>query len=108
MITDQSESDEARKRVQTVSAGNSLNDPELQRAIHDTVHMPNEQVLNGVVGSVAGVRGLISFENYATAGVIDMSVDVSGMQLAVQHDNSITGGFGGTGVVPAGPLYRKQ
>ena len=52
-----------------------------------------------MVGWVACVRGLISFDNYATAGVIDMSVDVSGIQMVVQHDNSFIGGFGGTGVV---------
>ena len=85
-----------------------MKDPELQRAIHDTVHMPNEQVLDGVVGWVAGTRRLISFDNYATAGVIDMSVDVSEMQLVVQHESSFIGGFGGTGVVAAGPLYKAE
>jgi len=111
VIIDLLESEEAReKKVSSsvVSANSFLDDPELQRAIHDTVHMPNEQVLDGVVGWVAGVRGLISFDNYATAGVIDMSVDVSQMQMVVQHDNSFIGGFGGTGVVPAGPLYKVE
>ena len=39
VTTDQSESDEARKRVQTVSAENSLDDPELQRDVHDILHI---------------------------------------------------------------------
>ena len=52
------------------------------------------------------MKGVISFDNHATAGVVDVSVPVESMVLVAPWDNTYIGGFGGSKLVPAGPLYQ--
>ena len=71
-------------------------DSDLAQAVEDAVNLSTEETLDGVVGEVAGVRGIISFDSCATVGIIDTCVNPEDMIMEVGHDNTyIGGGFGG-------------
>ena len=133
VITDLLESEEARKKFNGVtqddapgsgcssgyasdesvlSAADAESPPavdsatQLKTAIHDATHLDSSLVLDGIVGLVGRSRGVISFDNHATAGVVDVSVPVESMVLVAPWDNTYIGGFGGSKLVPAGPLYQ--
>ena len=56
-------------------------------------------MLDGIVGVVRRSRGVISFDNHA-------SVPVESMVQVAPWDNTYIGRFGGSKLVPAGPLYQ--
>ena len=52
-------------------------DSDLAQAVEDAVKLSTEETLDidGLVGEVAGVRGIISFDNCATVGISDTCVN---------------------------------
>jgi hypothetical protein len=79
---------------------------ELAQAIDDAVNLSSNEVLEGIVGSIGSHRGIFAVDNYASAGIVDISVDVGPMQVVKPWDQTYIGGFGGKSVVEAGPLCK--
>ena len=86
---------------------NLRNSHELRQAVAATLKASSDQVLDGTIGCVGDTAGIISFDNYATCGIIDNSVKVESMTVVCPWDDSWIGGFGGDGAVPPGPLPSK-
>ena len=58
-------------------------DSDLAQAVEDAVNLSTEETLDGVVGEVAGVRGIINFDSCATVGIIDTCVNPADMIMEV-------------------------
>lgn len=78
----------------------------LEQAVREATTLQSSQVLDGIIGQIGnGVDAIISFDNYATVGIVDESIDVSHMTQVAEWDGSYIGGYGGQGETSAGPLY---
>ena len=77
---------------------------ELESAVRDCTRLNSAQIHDAYVATVNGERVLVALDNWAAESLIDVSVDVSGMEEMTDDEMTILG-VDGTGT-KTGPLIK--
>ena len=77
---------------------------ELEEAVRDCTRLSSAQIHEAYVATVNGTRMLVALDNWAAESLIDISVDVSGMEV-LTDDEMLILGVNGNGT-KTGPLIK--